>query len=211
MKPNNQQYVWYACYGSNLYRDRFMCYIQGGKPKNSTRIERGCSDTTPPIADTPYEIPRPLYFAKNAPHWNNGGAGLIGLEQITGNNTLSRKYLITREQFVDLVRQENSDFELTIDFEKAIEKKSLQVVDKRYGNLLFLGEEAAYPIFSFTIGEPMGTTTYVKPDPIYIKTIFNGLQEIYNFDTDFYVAYFLTKPGIVENYSAETLRDILTK
>jgi len=24
-------HVWYACYGSNLYRPRFMCYIEGGK------------------------------------------------------------------------------------------------------------------------------------------------------------------------------------
>lgn len=24
-------YMWYACYGSNMWRPRFMCYIQGGK------------------------------------------------------------------------------------------------------------------------------------------------------------------------------------
>ena len=34
-----KKYLWYASYGSNLNLDRFMCYIVGGKPKNSTKIE----------------------------------------------------------------------------------------------------------------------------------------------------------------------------
>ena len=24
-------YVWYACYGSNMWKDRFLCYLQGGQ------------------------------------------------------------------------------------------------------------------------------------------------------------------------------------
>jgi hypothetical protein len=24
-------HVWYACYGSNMWKKRFMCYIEGGK------------------------------------------------------------------------------------------------------------------------------------------------------------------------------------
>lgn len=24
-------HIWYACYGSNMYKPRFMCYIEGGK------------------------------------------------------------------------------------------------------------------------------------------------------------------------------------
>ena len=26
-----QQMVWYASYGSNMWTERFLCYIQGGK------------------------------------------------------------------------------------------------------------------------------------------------------------------------------------
>ena len=29
--------VWYASYGSNLARDRFLCYLEGGRPKGATR------------------------------------------------------------------------------------------------------------------------------------------------------------------------------
>ena len=36
-------YVWYACYGSNINRERFMRYINW------------CSDTTPPMEDRPWE------------------------------------------------------------------------------------------------------------------------------------------------------------
>ena len=27
----SSKYVWYACYGSNVWKPRFMCYIQGGQ------------------------------------------------------------------------------------------------------------------------------------------------------------------------------------
>lgn len=35
-------HVWYACYGSNMYSSRFMCYIQGGQVyfKTSNKSKR---------------------------------------------------------------------------------------------------------------------------------------------------------------------------
>ena len=39
MSPNQEQSspkrVWYASYGSNLQRERLMCYIKGGTPKET--------------------------------------------------------------------------------------------------------------------------------------------------------------------------------
>jgi hypothetical protein len=29
---NSQDQIWYACYGSNILQERFLCYIQGGDP-----------------------------------------------------------------------------------------------------------------------------------------------------------------------------------
>lgn len=39
---NAMNYVWYACYGSNISKMRFMDYINR------------CRDTTPPVEDRPY-------------------------------------------------------------------------------------------------------------------------------------------------------------
>ena len=50
-------YVWYASYGSNINKDRFLCYIKGGQPMGSTKIERGCKDQTLPIDEQAFIIP----------------------------------------------------------------------------------------------------------------------------------------------------------
>lgn len=202
----NKKYIWYACYGSNLNSDRFLCYIKGGKPANSTREEIGCRDKTLPIADEQMLIDLPLYFALLKKHWNNGGGCYLGLHQEKGNKTLSRKYLITEEQFIDLVRQENNDESIEIDFAKVIEKGSLSVSEGTYGNLIFLGYKDNSPIFTFTTKEEFGIYEIVKPDKLYLKTIINGLSEIYNYTLDEYIDYLLQKHGVIENYTKKTLK-----
>lgn len=75
------KYVWYASYGSNLNRDRFLCYIKGGKPKGSEKAEIGCEDKALPIKEATYIMHYPLYFAKSAVRWQNQGVAFIGLKQ----------------------------------------------------------------------------------------------------------------------------------
>ncbi len=207
---NASNYVWYACYGSNLNEDRFLCYIKGGKPKNSSRTEIGCQDKTTPLKNTTYKIDRPLYFAKRAAHWENGGAGFIGLSPDPNNFTYSRKYLITKQQFVDLVNQENRTNNIQIDFQEIITLKSKVITEARYSNLLFLEFDTdQIPIFSFTTPEKMGESEFVKPAPIYLKTIIAGLKEIYNLPYTELAEYMMTKPGVTENYSFNEILDIV--
>lgn len=201
----SENYVWYACYGSNLFKDRFLCYIKGGKPANSTRIEIGCRDKTEPIATDKITIDLPLYFAMRIPHWNFGGGCFLGHLSDENNKTLGRKYLITKEQFVDVVRQENSNNDINIDFEKVIKNGNLIITDSKYGNLFYLGEFQGNPIFTFTTPHNFGVLEVNKPDILYLKTILNGLREIYDFSLEYFVEYFLTKPGAKENYSKEEL------
>jgi len=206
MKNN---YVWYACYGSNLFRDRFLCYIKGGKPANSTRVEVGCNDKSLPLADDKITIDLPLYFAMKISHWNNGGGCFLGHKSDEKNKTLGRKYLITKEQFIDVVRQENNNFELDVDFETVIKNGNSVITDSKYGNLFYLGDYEQNPIFTFTSPHKFGVLGVNKPDILYLKTILNGLREIYDFSLEFFVDYFLTKPGAKENYSKEELMNEL--
>ena len=88
MNKKNQNYVWYACYGSNLYKKRFMEYI------------KKCPDPSSPKGDKKILVPYPLYFAKESSRWG-GGVAFIGLRKNRKNPSLGRMYLITEEQFED--------------------------------------------------------------------------------------------------------------
>ena len=41
--------VWYVGYGSNLLRERFICYITGGQFRLGGSHTNGCKDKTLPI------------------------------------------------------------------------------------------------------------------------------------------------------------------
>ncbi len=55
-----QKRVWYASFGSNLNRNRFMRYIDGGVAAGAKIPQPGCSDKTPPLKDAPIKIPHQL-------------------------------------------------------------------------------------------------------------------------------------------------------
>lgn len=98
---NNSDYVWYACYGSNVNRERFMKYINR------------CSDTTPPIADRPYVFNHSIYFAKSARHWDNGGKAF--LDDTQPGHAYGRIYKITREQYEQVKNMEGGDYTKFLD------------------------------------------------------------------------------------------------
>jgi hypothetical protein len=189
--------VWYASYGSNILESRFHCYILGGQPKGSNKINIGCSDKTLPLDKSEIYINNELYFAKESKNWNDGGVGFIKPKFNKKVQTYGRMYLITAEQFIEIVKQENNfEGELLIDFKKAKEKGSLILKQKTwYGNLLYLGEQKGNPIFTFTNKKNM-TEDINPPSEQYLKTIINGLKETYHFNENEIKEYFENLVGI---------------
>jgi len=59
----NQEYIWYVGYGSNLSKQRFLCYILGGTSKYGKRSNHGCTNKALPLEDRSIKIPYGLYFA----------------------------------------------------------------------------------------------------------------------------------------------------
>ncbi|WP_223590644.1 hypothetical protein [Neobacillus bataviensis] len=205
---NEPQYVWYASYGSNINAERFLCYIKGGRPVGSAKVEIGCKDPSLPIDETTFTINLPLYFAKEAGKWESQGVAFLGLNQNTEYKTLSKKYLITTDQFLDVVKQENNGVEFNLDLNEV--KTAGSKIFRRqswYGNVMYLGEDNGYPIFTFTAPWDIKDVEWKKPSRPYLLTIVNGLkkdfseEEIYN--------YFKNKPGIKENYADEELAAII--
>ena len=194
----DKKYLWYASYGSNLSRERFMCYIEGGKPKNSSKTEKGCLDKTPPKDDRPHEINHALYFARNSKKWNNGGSCILSIKFDKNKITYGRKFLITVEQFLDIVSQNNGVDNIEIDFDDVMKNGSKSINNSLSGNILYLGDEEGYPIFTFT--SHFDETEYVKPDILYLATIGAGVKNTFNMTSEQVTDYFMGLDGIKQNY-----------
>lgn len=91
-KINDGNLVWYATYGSNVNKERFMNYIEG------------CSDTTPPQKERAIIIDHELYFANRSGRWEDRGVAFLDLGK--EGKTYGKMYLITKEQFREIQRQE---------------------------------------------------------------------------------------------------------
>ncbi|NHC41485.1 hypothetical protein G6549_16110 [Bacillus sp. MM2020_1] len=204
----DQSYVWYASYGSNINADRFLCYIKGGQPEGSSQVEIGCKDASLPVDESTFTIDRPLYFAKEAARWEAQGVAFIGLHEDKENRTYSKKYLITVEQFLDVIKQENNGIDFAIDL-KEVKRKGSKVFQRHswYGNILFLGEEGGFPIYTFTAPWDIIDVEWNKPSHSYLKTIIKGLSKDYIDDEIF--TYFQNKPGIKDRYTDPELALLL--
>lgn len=208
---NLQDKVWYACYGSNILEERFLCYIKGGQPNGAKTTYEGCTDKTLPADHEDFYICSELYFARESGNWDNGGVAFIRTSFEPQASTIGRIYLVTKGQLIDIARQETSTkTELTINFDRAIEDGSY--IFKRpswYGNLLYLGQQHGYPIFTLTNENDLQPLS--KPSKYYIKTISNGIKEAHNFDDKTILEYLRSKGGVKGNYDNQELLDIINE
>lgn len=169
---------------------RFLCYIQGGRPTGSTKTNPGCSDKTLPLKSESFIIPHKLYFARNSQSWQGGGVAFIRKDKDEHAHTLGRIYLISSQQFNQVVQQEN-DLDVTpcIKFEETIKKQSLTILPGSwYGRILYLGSYMGYPVMTFT-GEHDYLHELSHPSTAYINTIAKGLSECYQYSMNDSLAY----------------------
>jgi hypothetical protein len=200
--------VWYVSYGSNICKDRFMCYINGEKPEGSVKQEKGCRDKTPPKADEKIDLTYPLYFAKEKSKWGTGGVAFIGHKELVEDKTIGRMYLITNEQFVDVVAQENNLDHLYINLNEVMEKGYKDMNDGWYGRIMYLGLKGDAPMFSFTNPKPIGADRFSLPSSAYLKTISKGLLEI-GLSKEEIVLYFNQCSGIKDRFTNEELHQYI--
>ncbi|KGX92865.1 histone deacetylase [Pontibacillus halophilus JSM 076056 = DSM 19796] len=206
-----KRYVWYASFGSNLFRDRFRCYIEGGRPSGSNRAEVGSRDCTLPVRDKPVRLPYSLYFAGWSDRWNGAGA-FIDTVRNENTETWGRMYLITEEQFEDVVRQENGLHTLNVNLDNVMQSGSdLINEDSYYGNLLYAGESDGYSIFTFTNAHPQSEQTITKPSPSYLRMLISGFLEAYTSDVNQIKNYLYPKRGVNDFYTMQEIEALITE
>ncbi|KAL0482275.1 histone deacetylase [Acrasis kona] len=221
--------IWYLSYGSNLNKDRFMKYIIGGSlnARATNKKHHGCRDPTPPKSHLFTFLPHvELYFARQSLSWQNGGVCFIR-ENYKGGGTIARMYLITKEQFVDVVGQENrlsqdyitktlepkvDGFLNNLDGDKTLSNtffmSSLLPTSTYYDNLVFLGYRDGFPILSFTSSEINQPS--VRPSENYIRTIFKGMMESNEYTLPQCVGYLIEKSGVRNQYDQKELLNVVT-
>lgn len=200
--------VWYVSYGSNICLDRFMCYINGDTPPGSDKKEKGCRDKTPPSRNEKIILSHPIYFTKERSKWGTGGVAFIGHQPLDTTSTYGRMYLITEEQFKDVVAQENNLDHTDFDLKKVMKEGHGKIDDGWYGRILYLGKKEGAPMFTFTSNKNWDETTFTTPPSSYLNTIARGLLEI-GFTKQEIVDYFSQVPGIKNDLSKKQLHDYI--
>lgn len=214
MNQEATEKVWYVCYGSNLLRERFLCYITGGTPAGATRHNVGCTDKSLPLKDQSISIPYPLYFAETSESWQNAGVAFIARNKDASRPTLGRMYLITAKQFIQVVRQENGlhpeDDSMGLDLDEVKAQKEIDVRPSSwYGKVMHLGNKKGHPMFTFTSPRNNEEHLVTSPRENYLSTIGRGIQQTYGYNRNKVIDYFLNMPGVAGNWTKEKLTEQL--
>lgn len=208
-------HIRYTSYGSNISEERFLTYIKGGKLAGSEKIYEGCRDKNLPIEDNQVFICSEIYFAQESKTWDNGGVAFIRNAFSDDVQTFGREYLITTEQFEDIVKQENGKRtaeNISIDYDAAIQHGQGAIDDVSWYNaLVYLGEdEDGIPAFTFTHKEDY--TNFVKPCVRYLQCIISGIKELYtNYTDEEILMNFKDRGGIKSRYTDEELLKIIAE
>lgn len=154
----NEECIWYVSYGSNMLKERFMCYIKGGSYEGS-RNHPPCNDTTPPLAVKAIEIPHDMYFGNVSGSWH--GSGVSFLDVTKRGNALGVAYLITKEQFEHVCMRENDG-------------RKPQEGYGWYEDIIDLGGMGGFEVKTIINKD---IRSYNEPYPEYLETLKKGIRQ----------------------------------
>ncbi|GAB3578807.1 histone deacetylase [Calidifontibacter terrae] len=187
--------LWYAAYGSNLSLERFTHYLQGGRPPGADRSMQGARDATPPRDMRPIELPGSVFFGWRSSTWGGGGVAFYDPDVV--GRALATAYLITREQFADLVAQEmhrpvGADPDLERMVAAVLRSRGTtaawELGQGRYERLLVVDELDDLPVVTFTCPAAHRPAPNA-PNAAYLATIARGLRETHHLDDEAVAAY----------------------
>lgn len=151
--------VWYVSYGSNLLRERFRCYIEGGLCTYNERKYTPCRDARMPEEDRPVMIPHDMYYANRSGSWQGSAVSFLDLSR--PGRAYGRAYKIRRAQLADIHKKEGkgqdwydacvrlADIDglpaYTFTNEAGRRPESLKCVSEAYRSVLEEGLRESYP------------------------------------------------------------------
>ncbi|MGM7646192.1 histone deacetylase [Nocardia sp. JW2] len=205
------QQIWYAAYGSNMCAARFDYYRLGGTPPGTDHLYAGFRDPTPPAKTTALTVPGTVYFAWQSPVWT-GGVAFYTDQPAPGwpNGAVARGYLLTLDQFADLLDQEMYRTPgRGFDVSRVVEEGRVRFGPGRYETVVHLGDEDGVPILTFTAPWLPEAVEVQPPSARYLAMIGAGLREGQGWDTDRIVDYLRVRPGVAGQWDERELRAAL--
>lgn len=200
--------LWYVSYGSNLSRTRFGCYLTGGTPPGARRSNRGARDRSAPRADVALTLPGQVYFSGTSAMW---GGGVAFYDPDVPASTLARGYLLTGEQFVDVMAQELGGAAGSIpDLPDLAVGDRVAVTSGRYGTLLVCGERDGILLATFSAPWAMADVALSTPSLAYLATLASGLAESHGLDVAAQARYLAALPGAAPLGDAAALATALS-
>lgn len=204
-------YIWCVCYGSGLSRANFNCMITGGTPKGSTHKFNGCRDKTVPLKNSFISLPYDLHFAGDSVAWKGGPMAILDTTLNKKSHTIARAYLITVEQFEDIVAQENMQSEpLRLPLAAAIREGHITIKNitgqRVYDELIYCGLEGGIPAFAITA---LRKKQPFKPPTLhYARVLCVGLSQNPNLDTEEAIDYIVDNSKIAKDTISKLFEDL---
>ena len=200
---SRKELVWYASYGSNLLRERFLCYLQGGQPDGAARTYPGARDRSAPLNSVPLWLPGGVYFATRSLVW---GGGRALYDPLLPRRTAARGWLITAGQFSDVAAQEMArEPGADLDLKPLLTGKSayLQVGEGHYETLVLTGRRGGIPVITFTAPWRFGgddAPPLTPPSAVYLTMLARGLCEAHGWNAEAAGRYLAGLPGAAGNW-----------
>ena len=199
-------HVWYASYGSNLSRDRFLCYLRGGRPEGASRTYPGARDRTEPLDDRPFTMPGQIFFGWDSPTW---GGGIAFYHADLEGVALARAYLIRDQQFADVAAQEmHREPGEDLDLEHVLEHSKHVVGPGRYEALHLVGELDGHPVLTFTTPDPL-ELPHRAPSRAYLAMVAAGIVETHGLGEEAVVDYLAGCGGIAPEWTRAAVAEVV--
>jgi hypothetical protein len=196
--------LWYVAYGTNLSRERFRVYLHGGRPEGGARDNPGSRDPLAPERDVPLMIPGGIRFVGVSSVW---GGGMAVYDPRAEGEVAGRAYLITAEQFVDILAQEmRLEPGLDVDLAQVQETGWHTVGPGRYQTLGHLGIRDDLPMLTFTSAD-VDSHPVNPPSESYLRTMALGLRESHGWTISRIGVYLAKFPGAAGVWRPESIED----
>jgi hypothetical protein len=200
----NDEPLWYVAYGSNLFRERFACYLSGGRPRGGARHYPGCRDRRPARAERSITMPGGIYFAHTSLTW---GGGMAFYDPALPGRAAARAYLLTRRQFCDVLSQEmRRDAGTDHDLTEAVAHGRQRLGPGRYETVLKVGERAGHPMLTFTSPAPAPPNA---PSAPYLTMLGHGLREAHGWPAERAASYLAGRPGARGHWTSRDVAALL--
>jgi hypothetical protein len=198
------QRIWYVAYGSNLSRERFCHYLRGGRPEGVARDYPGCRDSSDELDSFGLLISGGLYFAGRSSGWR---AGMAFYDPDAPGEVAARAYLITAEQFVDVLAQETRRSPgMSLDLAPVFRGERYSNGVGGYPVLVRVGERNGLPLVTFT-RERRTAPPFMAPSEPYLAAMAIGLREAHGWSQVQIDRYLRAIPGRCANDPAELGRN----